>query len=1033
MVSRIIALKALSKLTGIPDLNVIHKVLFINRDDVGAEWKIRHKNPDEIHRLLEKCTIQVKGSGYEEEDEEFLLSTTSDGKIKWIPGVCECYMLCSQSHVYIFELDKLKDKDYADQINELNEFKERKNKLMAAGEEEEEKEEEEEEEEKASREATIPTHILLSSCHRKMIIEDLQIAHDTLRISANSQFLCLQHEFLPMNQSKKYHLEYPAFRTLSACRHPAIMFLNQLPAALKVNMKPFYRCGYLFLGKSQTTKISTTGTAARTRLQEENKKKDQTSIAAASSDMLKRKRMLVRMMPEKPIRSGAPDSNLDFHLWVESIAWGLAKDDILTHEMGGKIGGGRGTGAAAATDATGGGAMGGGQGGTRRGSSSAAGKSFTLERGVYRKKMNITGDESMYHCFRLHILTPYREIGVIGVRRKYIPPYIDSFQDMIFVLKGTESKANKLDLEPHFMTTLERIVDTLSPSAVNWGADSCWTTRFQKSPKEPHPTYIDSFLIQHQVDALLCNDQVYSWLRHRAVFPNIVPKFKINGAECNRLAMQFCRSVCMAAHDGKNFAFGGRKSRSSSLKKKGGAGHQQSVSVIDPMSILKRFETEAAHVLDGESSSSYTVNQGISGRIRQVLLNNWSRGRFGVEAANNFKCNETVLLKLLDAGYFEDGKLNRPGGRGITRKGKNTTCDAFTCLLKSLLIAKSNNLIIVRAVCRKIKRQHQSKLHADLIKPLLNLVYMGNEYAQTYAFQVVGVAVVLRIRSDDTDSRNMSILYKENTALSATLKAGHTVNGCYYDDRGVEMAMHVMYTSPSRELVQAAASYLETIISKFKPNATIRRVSKIYFLDKLVALMAVQNVSFKNDYSLLVMILLYLVTKGLVKELIAIIEDHENYYRILTPISACLGTIIYKLYDENNMKSFNSHLLQDKEGTGEVSEFCKDLPVYSQVLVTTLKEMMNPEGMQVVLNLVIALKYIIKIVPKEGELDDSKKTIMMTNCHSQSRRKLLTVIPNDLDNHYAFEHILARCINIASRCQDILEKSEDDEKMVLVG
>jgi len=70
--------------------------------------------------------------------------------------------------------------------------------------------------------------------------------------------------------------------------------------------------------------------------------------------------------------------------------------------------------------------------------------------------MNIVGDQAEWTCYRIHVYTRHREIGVMGVRRRFLPPLLDTYQDMIFVLYGKVS--SKLVTEPDFMDTLESVV-----------------------------------------------------------------------------------------------------------------------------------------------------------------------------------------------------------------------------------------------------------------------------------------------------------------------------------------------------------------------------------------------------------------------------------------------------------------------------------------------------------------------------------------------------------------------------------------------
>mmetsp|Transcript_659 Transcript_659/g.1296 ORF Transcript_659/g.1296 Transcript_659/m.1296 type:complete len:1065 (-) Transcript_659:266-3460(-) len=1019
MVSRVIALKALSRLTGIEDLNVFHKVLFINGSEVGNEPRPPMYTPEKAATALGKLTIKKNKNGDpEKKGDKYELD--DDVKI--------CYMVCSKSTVYLVEISRIAEKSYMDEMKAISDQAKADETMAKAyldGKHSESVTLKEIEEKDLKQEAApgdipglvcsfeltaitniythsiladrfglaidkvyadkcdpaIPAFIALSSCHRKKIIEDLQISHDTAMISFNSQLAFLQPRPLAVQKPKGW----PEFR------HPTIMMFNTIPNPLKSHVKPFYRCGYLFLGPKQMEDTSMANLYNRHSCTYTFPAKDAGGGSLADH---KSKHLVVRIMPEKPIRSSMPDSNLNFHLWVESIAWSVAKDEVLSNTPGKAF------------------------------SSSSI---FIPERGVYRKKMNITADESMYHCFRLHIFTRYREIGVIGVRRKYIPPLIDSFQDMVFVLKGAH-KPTDWNNEPQFMESLERMVDTLSPSAMDWRIDSFWAEKLRQPPEESHPTYIDRFIIQEQANALLCNHDVYSWLRNRNKF-KIVPTMQFNGKECYKLAEQFCRSTCKAAYDGKL--------KGSKKEQKGGRASEEDLilnSVNDPISIVKRFEASAQVMLE---------EQKISKQIKMKLLNNWKmrvskyfahvvdclmpqritivklaslsstrvgvlspanqtacdkvvafllymhkRGGVYVQPENNvldqlkdddlmsrMECNEVVLLKLLSASYFEN--LNQT---------KETL--HLTRLLANLLYRKSNNLDIVKAVCRKIRRNHEHDIH-KLIEPLVIIAQMGNAYSQTYAFQAL--TTIARVGSSATE------ICKR---------------------KGVEIAMHVVYSSLNRELVQAGVSFLETVVSKRlgnHGNTYVKMMSKVYFLDKLKHLLSQQILGQRHDAPLLSAVarlimhictrdqrvLFYVVISGVIKELVAIIRDHSNYYRILIPISACLATIFFKLGD--NKEAFAKLIAEPESVLNDA------LTSQAQVLVMTLKRMMNPEGLQVAMNILIVLKHMVNLVERKGDM---------------TRKKALL---KDLEKNYAFEHVLNRCNEVAARCEDMKRSTSEGD------
>ena len=46
----------------------------------------------------------------------------------------------------------------------------------------------------------------------------------------------------------------------------------------------------------------------------------------------------------------------------------------------------------------------------------------------YHKKMNLVGDLASYACWAVHLRTPQLDVGVIAIRRKFIPPIGDTYQ-----------------------------------------------------------------------------------------------------------------------------------------------------------------------------------------------------------------------------------------------------------------------------------------------------------------------------------------------------------------------------------------------------------------------------------------------------------------------------------------------------------------------------------------------------------------------------------------------------------------------------
>jgi hypothetical protein len=53
---------------------------------------------------------------------------------------------------------------------------------------------------------------------------------------------------------------------------------------------------------------------------------------------------------------------------------------------------------------------------------------------AYTKRMNLSSDPARASCWAAHIRSPSVDVGVIGVRREYVPPAGDSSQDAFVML-----------------------------------------------------------------------------------------------------------------------------------------------------------------------------------------------------------------------------------------------------------------------------------------------------------------------------------------------------------------------------------------------------------------------------------------------------------------------------------------------------------------------------------------------------------------------------------------------------------------------
>ena len=105
----------------------------------------------------------------------------------------------------------------------------------------------------------------------------------------------------------------------------------------------------------------------------------------------------------------------------------------------------------------------------------------------YHKKMNLMGDLASYACWAVHLRTPQLDVGVIAIRRKFIPPVGDTYQDCFIVLHDDVA----IDDPVLFMSGLERQADTLSPLV--------------------RVPFYDDTITRVKADALLYDEDSFSW------------------------------------------------------------------------------------------------------------------------------------------------------------------------------------------------------------------------------------------------------------------------------------------------------------------------------------------------------------------------------------------------------------------------------------------------------------------------------------------------------------------------------------------
>lgn len=211
------------------------------------------------------------------------------------------------------------------------------------------------------------TRKFFSSCYRKDIVGALQVLINTSSIISTNNLVSVKVAFTNVDNSD------PS----KAFRHPAVKMFGDAPPEIVKGKTVFYRRGYMFLLPR--------GVVDRYELLDNRpcstyifRDADQKAGAKGATNVKPSEAMhlVARFLPPKPIPTDRPQSELEFALWTESIAYAVAEQEFQTH-MGPEF-----------QDVTG-----------------YKDSYFVPQRGMYRKKMNVVGDQARWTCFRVHIYT----------------------------------------------------------------------------------------------------------------------------------------------------------------------------------------------------------------------------------------------------------------------------------------------------------------------------------------------------------------------------------------------------------------------------------------------------------------------------------------------------------------------------------------------------------------------------------------------------------------------------------------------------
>ena len=131
-------------------------------------------------------------------------------------------------------------------------------------------------------------------------------------------------------------------------------------------------------------------------------------------------------------------------------------------------------------------------------------KYMIIDSHIYFKKYNLTSDMAQWAGWKIHSRDKNRDVIVILLRRSYIPPLIDSFQDIAIILTGPKNKSIRHQESPNYEEF----------------HDSCHTTQLAHFiANNFHPvvqqTQIYEIFIAKKVNALLLSEKDWNFYRQR--------------------------------------------------------------------------------------------------------------------------------------------------------------------------------------------------------------------------------------------------------------------------------------------------------------------------------------------------------------------------------------------------------------------------------------------------------------------------------------------------------------------------------------
>jgi len=362
-----------------------------------------------------------------------------------------------------------------------------------------------------------------------------------------------------------------------------------------------------------------------------------------------------------------------------------------------------------------------------------------IRNAFYLKKMNIVNDLASWTGWELLLKSETHALACVLFRRQYVPPLLDSAQDMSVTVKCPMHLLNEGKLtDEDLVLEAHLIADSMSAAVKNCTA---------------YPNlYRD--MIQAKLDALLFSEDATKWIDNML---GLRPK-------CEEDARSFITSILKMLQDENAL------NMPDLLSKTGGKMNPE------PMSIPRKLKDQEMETFKDSPTRDATVNAFFA-RVARYFASTLDGGLLGSDftlqdvtgaflithisqqkqhdiihfllhirprnmelpfdpqmtisrmlqstSFNDYTFNDRVMQALLELNWVEKCLANTTGDSGMSKP--------YAKFLALLLVSKFVSTSLKAAICRQIISAQQNQPHYSILIPaLMETMVQGNLYLTTY-------------------------------------------------------------------------------------------------------------------------------------------------------------------------------------------------------------------------------------------------------------------------------------------------------------